>query len=375
MILEKMIGLILLENGSYFKGTTVGKNGTAFGEFCFNTGHSGYQETISDPSYAGQILVFTFPHIGNVGCNSEDMESDKVSLSGVVLGSYPSSPTNHRHQESLESWLFKNSVTAVADVATRQLVKEIRESGSSLKGCITHVEKSFLESSSFRDLLDEIRLSQGLENQDLAQKVSSSNAYTWCEGARYHTVIVDYGFKHNIANMLKSFGNKVTIVPAKTTAEEILAHKPDGILLSNGPGDPRAMISYAKPCISKLLDSGIPILGICLGYQLIANCYGARIKKMTSGHHGINHPVKNISSGEVLITSQNHEFEVELETIPANITPSHISLFDDSLEGFSVKGKPIIALQFHPEASPGPHEGYALFEDFNNMMDSYAKTK
>jgi carbamoyl-phosphate synthase small subunit len=368
---------LVLEDGTEFNGIGIGESGTAVGEVCFNTSMTGYQEIITDPSYAGQIITFTFPHIGNVGTNKEDNESLCPSVRGVVFRADISSPSNFRSCLHLDAWLKANKVVGLAGIDTRALTLHIRDGGPP-KGVITY--KGVLDDANqYRRMAANW---DGLTNMDLASDVGTQSTFSWSEGlwklgagfsevnnAKHHVVAIDYGAKHNIFRNLVGAGCTVTVVPPRTRAKAILDLEPDGLFLSNGPGDPAATGIYAVPVIRELLKSGLPIFGICLGHQLLALALGARTGKMRQGHRGANHPVKDLITGKVEITSQNHGFVVLDDSLPAGVKPTHISLFDKTIEGLKVEAKPIFSVQYHPEASPGPQDSHYLFSRFTRLMD------
>jgi carbamoyl-phosphate synthase small subunit len=377
--------ILILENRTYFNGFGFGYEGTATGEVCFNTSISGYQEIISDPSYAEQIINFTFPHVGNVGTNKEDHESDKIWTKGIILNSEITDPSNYRSLGNLDQWLKKNKIVGITGLDTRSLTNFIRDKGAP-KGTIV-----FSKTGNFdiKQLIDTTIKWSGLKNLDLAQKVSTKKNYvwtgfkTWQKNSGYlknkksslHVVAIDYGIKKNILRYFSDFNCKVTIVSCKTNAHEILKLKPSGIFLSNGPGDPAATGKYAINIINELIKKNIPIFGICLGHQILALTLGAKTKKMKLGHRGANHPVKNLIKDSVEITSQNHGFEIIKKNLPKNIEITHKSLFDDCIEGIKLKDKPIFSVQYHPESNPGPQDSVYLFQEFINNMKKNAKKK
>ena len=362
-------GQLILEDGSYFNGLKIGSPNMEIGEVCFNTSMTGYQEIITDPSYAGQIINFTFPHIGNVGTNLDDDESKKPFAKGIIINCDISDPSNYRSILHLDAWLKKNEVPGICNVDTRLITNRIRTKGAP-KGAIIegpiNKRKTIL-------CLQEIKKWKGLNGLDLAIDVSCKDIkiYKTKNKSKYKVVAIDYGIKNNILNCLLELNLDVILVPAKTSAEDILAYSPNGIFLSNGPGDPKATGKYAIPIIKKLFKSKIPIFGICLGHQLISLALGAKTKKMFQGHRGANHPVKNLETEKVEITSQNHGFEVTEKSIPKGVKVTHKSLFDGSIEGIR-KGKNIFAVQYHPEASPGPHDSHYLFYEFKKMINQNA---
>ena len=378
-------GILVLENKTIFKGVGIGYQGIATGEVCFNTSLTGYQEIISDPSYAEQIINFTFPHIGNVGTNKEDLESDKIWTKGVIFNSEITNPSNYRSLVNLNLWLKKNKIVGITGLDTRSLTNFIRDSGAP-KGSIAYTKNGKFN---VNRLIKSAIKWDGLKNLDLAKKVTTSKNYLW-KGLKtwkketgykknnknsFHVVAIDYGIKKNILRYFSDFNCKVTVVSCKTTAKTILSLRPNGIFLSNGPGDPAATGKYAISIIKDLIKKNIPIFGICLGHQILALTLGAKTKKMKLGHRGANHPVKNLIKDNVEITSQNHGFEIIGETLPKNIEVTHKSLFDNCIEGIRLKNKPIFSVQYHPESNPGPQDSVYLFEEFINNMKKNAKKK
>lgn len=363
---------LILADGSVFWGRGFGAAAARVGEICFNTGMSGYQETLTDPSYAGQIITFTFPHIGNVGANDADTESLNPSACGLIVREDPTAPSNWRATESLQDWLVRMNLPGIAGVDTRALTRRIRDNGAP-NGVIVHAPDGKFDLPALHKMAADW---PGLEGMDLAATVSCTAPYAWSEPrwsqntppARYHVVAIDYGIKRNILRCLVSAGCRVTVVPANSNADDILRLDPDGIFLSNGPGDPAATGAYAVPTIQKLLNAGKPLFGICLGHQLLALALGGETKKMHLGHRGANQPVKDLTTGKVEITSQNHGFCVIPDSLPDTVEITHISLFDGSNEGIALKGKPVFSVQYHPEASPGPQDSHYLFERFTEMM-------
>ena len=378
-------GVLVLENKTIFKGIGIGYQGTATGEVCFNTSFTGYQEIISDPSYAEQIINFTFPHIGNVGTNNEDHESNKIWTKGVIFNTEITSPSNYRSLKDLDSWLKKNKIVGITGLDTRSLTNFIRDKGAP-KGTISNSKDGKFNISK---LTNQTIKWSGLKNLDLAEKVTTKKNYiwtgfkTWKKEDGYvknntkslNVVAIDYGIKKNILRYFSNFNCKVNIVSCKTNADSILKLKPDGIFLSNGPGDPAATGKYAIGTIKKLIKKEIPIFGICLGHQILALALGAKTKKMKLGHRGANHPVKNLIKNNVEITSQNHGFEIINESLPNNIEVTHKSLFDSCIEGIKLKNKPVFSVQYHPESNPGPQDSVYLFKEFINNMKKNAKKK
>jgi carbamoyl-phosphate synthase small subunit len=378
-------GILVLEDKTIFKGFGIGYQGAATGEVCFNTSLTGYQEIISDPSYAGQIINFTFPHIGNVGTNKEDLESDKVWTKGVIFNSEITSPSNYRSLVSLDLWLKKNKIVGITGLDTRGLTNSIRDKGAP-KGTISFSRKGNFNISKLINITTKWN---GLKNLDLAEQVTTRKNYIWSgfktwkkdtgylKNKKYslHVVAIDYGIKKNILRYFSDLSCKITVVSCKTNSKDILKLKPDGIFLSNGPGDPAATGKYAIGIIKELIKNNLPIFGICLGHQILALALGAKTKKMKLGHRGANHPVKNLIKDNVEITSQNHGFEIIKETLPRNIEVTHKSLFDNCIEGIKLKNKPIFSVQYHPESNPGPQDSVYLFEEFINNIKKNAKKK
>ena len=377
--------ILVLQNGKFFKGLGIGYEGTATGEVCFNTSITGYQEIISDPSYADQIINFTFPHVGNVGTNKEDHESGKIWTKGVIINTEITHPSNYRSLKHLDEWLKINKITGITGIDTRNLTNLIRDDGAP-KGTI-----SFLKKGKFniKKILNKTQKWGGLKNLDLAKKVTTAKNYLWEDFKTWkresgfsknkkknlHVVAIDYGIKTNILRYFSDFNCKVTVVSCKTSAVDIMKLKPSGVFLSNGPGDPAATGKYAISIIKDLIKSNVPIFGICLGHQILALTLGAKSKKMKLGHRGANHPVKNLIKGNVEITSQNHGFEIIEKSLPKDIEVTHKSLFDNCIEGIRLKNKPIFSVQYHPESNPGPQDSVYLFQEFINNMKKNAKKK
>ena len=372
--------VLALADGTIFRGTSVGADGQTIGEVVFNTAMTGYQEILTDPSYCRQIVTLTYPHIGNTGTNSEDMESSQVHASGLVIRDSSMINSSWRSERSFGEFLRQGNCVAIADIDTRKLTRIIRESGAQ-SGCIMSGEAN-------PDIaVEHARKFPGIAGVDLAKFVTTDVSYQWCHGvtfghrprilsrriAPYHVVAYDFGIKRNILRLLSDLDCRMTVVPATTSAEETLALAPDGIFLSNGPGDPEPC-DYAIDAIRQFLDSGIPLFGICLGHQLLSLAAGAKTLKMKFGHHGANHPVQDIETGKVMITSQNHGFAVDEDSLPENVTPTHRSLFDGTLQGIAVKNQPAFGFQGHPEASPGPHDLLPLFERFIQDMDAQKRS-
>ena len=378
-------GVLVLENKVVFKGIGIGYQDTATGEVCFNTSFTGYQEIISDPSYAGQIINFTFPHIGNVGANNDDQESDKIWTKGVIFNTEISNPSNYRALMHLDSWLKKNKIVGLMGLDTRSLTSFIRDKGAP-KGTISYSDKGKFNINKLTNL--SIKWS-GLKGLDLAGEVTTTKKYTWSgfktwtkknkylknKKKKFKVVAIDYGIKKNILRYFSDFDCEVVIVPCTTDAENIIKMKPNGIFLSNGPGDPAATGKYAINITKKLIKADLPIFGICLGHQILALALNAKTKKMKLGHRGANHPVKNVLNNKVEITSQNHGFEIVKESLPKNIEITHTSLFDNCIEGIRLKNKPVFSVQYHPESNPGPQDSVYLFKQFVSEMKKNAKKK
>ena len=378
-------GILVLDNKLVFKGIGLGFQGTSTGEVCFNTSLTGYQEIISDPSYAGQIINFTFPHIGNVGTNNEDLESDKIWTKGVIFNSEITSPSNYRALQTLDEWLKKNQIVGLTGLDTRSLTNFIRDKGAP-KGTITNNKKGKFN---IKKLTNMSVKWPGLNGLDLAKEVSTKKTYIW-KGFRtwkkdigykkntkkkFKIIAVDYGIKKNILRYFADYNCEVKVVSCKLTADEIVKLKPDGIFLSNGPGDPAATGKYAIDTVQKLIKLNYPIFGICLGHQILALSLNAKTKKMKLGHRGANHPVKSLINNSVEITSQNHGFVVIEKSLSKNIQITHKSLFDDTIEGIKLKNKPVFSVQYHPEANPGPQDSQYLFKNFIQDVKKHAKKK
>ena len=377
--------ILVLDNKTIFKGIGIGFKGEATGEICFNTSLTGYQEIISDPSYAGQIINFTFPHIGNVGTNNEDLESDKIWTRGVIFNSEITNPSNYRSLIHLDEWLKKNKIVGITGLDTRSITNFIRDKGAP-KGTISNNKSGKFN---IKKLIKKTSIWPGLNGMDLAKDVSTKKNYTWkglktwSKGAgykknnkkKYRVIAIDYGIKKNILRYFSNFDCEVKVVSCKESAENLLKLKPHGIFLSNGPGDPAATGRYAIPTVQKLIKSNLPVFGICLGHQILALALNAKTKKMKLGHRGANHPVKNLISKKVEITSQNHGFEVVKESLPKNVEITHRSLFDNCIEGIKLKNKPVFSVQYHPESNPGPQDSHYLFNNFINEIKKYAKKK
>jgi carbamoyl-phosphate synthase small subunit len=374
-VLQKTPAVLVLADGSVFRGCGIGFDGETAGEVVFNTSMTGYQEILTDPSYAGQLVTLTYPHIGNVGANSEDVESRSVYAAGLIIRDLPLVSSNWRQQEDLATYLKRSRLVAIGDIDTRRLTRILRTKGAQ-NGCIqsgTIDEKAALAKA---------KAAPSMAGQDLAKVVSVQESYDWNGSlwalgsgyrpsgeARFHVVAYDYGVKHNILRNLAERGCRVTVLPATASAHDALALKPDGVFLSNGPGDPEPC-DYAIKAIREIVGTGTPVFGICLGHQLLGLAAGAKTMKMKFGHHGANHPVQDLATGRVFITSQNHGFAVDEKTLPSNVRPTHRSLFDGSLQGIEYTDKPAYSFQGHPEASPGPREMAYLFDRFVKMMEA-----
>jgi carbamoyl-phosphate synthase small subunit len=381
---ERPTALLLLADGTMIEGKGAGAVGVAVGEVCFNTAMTGYQEVLTDPSYAGQIVTFTFPHIGNVGTNSEDVETSNLAAApgvrGCLLRAEITAPSNYRAAQNFDAWMRSRGIIAITGVDTRALTALIREKGMP-NAVIAHAPDGKFDRAALKR---ELASFPGMVGLDLAKDVTSGQSYTWDETAwrwgegygrqerpSFHVVAVDYGLKRNILRELATVGCRVTVVPASASAEEILERKPDGVFLSNGPGDPAATGEYAVPEITKLVSSGVPVFGICLGHQMLGLALGAKTGKMHQGHHGANHPVKDFTTHKVEITSMNHGFAVDRDSLPANVEETHVSLFDGSNAGLKLKDRPVFSVQYHPEASPGPQDSHYLFGRFVDLMRAH----
>ena len=377
--------ILVLEEGTVFKGTAIGAKGTSVGEVVFNTSMTGYQEILTDPSYAEQIITLTYPHIGNTGTNSEDKESNSIFAKGLVIRDLPLLASNFRNEQNLSDYLVENNILGISEIDTRKLTRILREKGAQ-NGCILTIEDDSEEAikTAVDNAFSKAKSFPGLKGMDLAKVVSTKEKYQWTEGSwslgkghakasenadntDFHVVAYDFGAKRNILRMLVDRGCKLTVVPAQTSAADVLAMNPDGIFLSNGPGDPEPC-DYAIEAIQTFLTTQIPVFGICLGHQLLGLASGAKTVKMKFGHHGANHPVKDFERDVVMITSQNHGFAVDETSLPSNLTVTHKSLFDDSLQGIHRTDKPAFSFQGHPEASPGPTDAAPLFDHFFDLM-------
>jgi len=377
----KATAVLVLADGTVLEGFGLGAAGHAVGEVCFNTAMTGYEEILTDPSYAGQIITFTFPHIGNVGTNEEDIESVNMAARpgacGVILHTDITAPSNYRATRGLNDWLKARGIIGLAGIDTRALTALIREKGMP-NAVIAHAADGKFDLDALKK---EARAWPGLVGMDLVPQVTSAQRFSWDEtewvwgqgygrqeNPEFHVVAVDYGIKRNILRLLAGSGCKVTVVPATTSADDIMALKPDGVFLSNGPGDPAETGKYAVPVIRTLIDSGTPTFGICLGHQMLGIAVGGKTVKMHQGHHGANHPVKDVTTGKVEITSMNHGFALDKESLPKNVEQTHFSLFDGSNCGIALKDRPVFSVQYHPEASPGPRDSHYLFTRFVDMM-------
>ena len=369
--------ILLLEDGTAFYGTGFGAETTNVGEICFNTSMTGYQEIMTDPSYAGQIITFTFPHIGNTGTNGDDVETIQPAALGMIVRNDVTQPSNWRQDSHLHSWLKQHGLPGISGIDTRALTRTIRDNGAP-KGVLCHRADGQFDLPALQNLVTDW---PGLKGMDLASVVSTKKDFTWSTGSfdletnsapdrkeGLHVVAMDFGCKQNILRCLVDAGCIVDVVSASASADDILARKPDGIFLANGPGDPAATAEFAVPEIKKLIDSNVPIFGICIGHQLLALAMGGSTSKMARGHRGANHPVRDLTTGQIEITSQNHGFCVDPDSLPENVEITHISLFDGSVEGLRHKDKPVFCVQYHPESSPGPHDSRHLFQRFVEMM-------
>ncbi|HEV7959419.1 MAG TPA: glutamine-hydrolyzing carbamoyl-phosphate synthase small subunit [Rhizomicrobium sp.] len=366
-------GGVMLADGTFFEGAGFGAPGSAIGEVCFNTAMTGYQEILSDPSYAGQIIAFTFPHIGIVGTNSEDIETLTPAARGLIVRADAEHPSNYRSLAALDRWLKAHNIPAVAGIDTRALTSMIREKGMP-HGVIANAGSGQLDHAA---LLKQAKSFSGLEGLDLAKEVTSRQTYKWSETpwawnegygeeteTSWRATVVDYGVKRNILRLLAGRGADITVVPATADLDEVMRHDPDGVLLSNGPGDPAATGEYAIPAIKGVVERGVPLFGICLGHQMLGLALGAKTRKMAQGHHGANHPVKDLETGKVEIVSMNHGFTVDRDTLPKGVKETHVSLFDGTNCGIALEGKDVFSVQYHPEASPGPMDSHYLFDRF-----------
>ena len=377
-------GALVLADGLVLWGLGAGAQGEALGEICFNTSMTGYQEIMTDPSYAGQLICFTFPHIGNIGTNNEDLESVTPAARGCIIKADITEPSNWRSTQHLSEWMKIHKLVALTGLDTRKLTRYIRDKGAT-NGLLIHTEQKRFD---ICNAIAKAASFKGLKGMDLAKEVSCKNSYEWHEDfwspvkgktaappSEYHVVAIDYGAKHNTLRCLAQLRCKITVVPATTDATTILDLKSDGVFLSNGPGDPAATGVYAEPTIKELLYAEKPLFGICLGHQLLARALGAKTEKMHHGHRGANHPVKNMTNGRVEITSQNHGFVVLKDSLPDGVAVSHVSLFDNSLEGIQLKNRPVFSVQYHPEASPGPQDSHYLFQSFIQNMEKASKIR
>jgi len=376
--------LLALEDESLFYGQSIGVEGITVGEVVFNTSMTGYQEILTDPSYSQQIVTMTYPHIGNVGTNSEDEESSRIYASGLIIKQLPLQTSNWRSSMSLADYLTKNEIIAIADIDTRRLTQLLRTKGAQ-NGCIMTGKKIDKEKT-----IQSAKAFPGLKGADLAKEVTTDKNYEWSQGTwsiesgladkteikdkKWHVIAYDYGIKRNILRILVDLGCRITVIPATVLAEDVLAEKPDGVFLSNGPGDPDPC-DYAIKSIQQIVETGMPVFGICLGHQLLSLAMGAKTEKMKFGHHGANHPVQDLKDKRVIITSQNHGFSVDETSLPADLVPTHRSLFDQSLQGVHHSTYPAFGFQGHPEASPGPHDINYLFKHFIDLMSSHRATK
>jgi carbamoyl-phosphate synthase small subunit len=374
-------GVLVLADGTVFEGVGFGAATHAVGEVCFNTAMTGYQEILTDPSYAGQIVAFTFPHIGIVGTNDEDIESLNPAVRALVVRADAEQPSNYRALSTLDRWLKRHGIPAISGIDTRALTVRIRENGMP-HGVVAHAPDGKLDIDS---LVAAARAFPGLEGLDLAKEVSCRQTYTWREApwawnkgygneerASWRAVVLDYGVKRNILRQLAGHGAEIVVLPAEASFSDVIRYEPDGVLLSNGPGDPAATGEYAIPTIKALVEANLPVFGICLGHQMLGLALGAQTRKMAQGHHGANHPVKDLETGKVEIVSMNHGFTVDRETLPRGVKETHVSLFDGSNCGIALEGKPVFSVQYHPEASPGPMDSHYLFDRFAKAARAHA---
>ena len=364
-MINKKKAKLILENGEIFDGYSAGQIGTTIGEVCFNTGMTGYQEILTDPSYCGQLITMTYPHIGNYGTNDEDFESNKIHANGFIIKEACDYPSNFRSQYSLDDYLIKNNIVGIQGIDTRKLVRCIRNEGA-MNGIISS------ESTNNQQLQKMLSNYPSMEGLDLARKVTCNKQYQYNTKGNFKVAVIDYGIKTNILRLLEKFNCSLTVFPANTTYDEIIEFNPDGIFLSNGPGDPAA-VTYGIDVVKKILNMDIPIFGICLGHQILAIALGAQTYKMKFGHRGCNHPVKKIDNKIIEITSQNHGFAVDNQNLPNDIIVTHISLNDNTVEGIQCKNKSAFSVQYHPESSPGPHDSQYLFRQFIDLMQKYKK--
>ncbi|AVS78075.1 carbamoyl-phosphate synthase small subunit [Paracidovorax avenae] len=373
--------ILALADGTVFIGRSIGATGTTVGEVVFNTAITGYQEILTDPSYCQQIVTLTYPHIGNYGVNTEDVEADKIHAAGLIIKDLPLLASNFRSTETLSQYLVRGSTVAIADIDTRKLTRLLRDKGAQNGAILGLAAGETVTQARIDEALAAAKAAPSMKGLDLAQVVSTPSSYVWeqtewklgegygrQESPRFHVVAYDYGVKKNILRMLAERGCKLTVVPAKTPAADVLAMRPDGVFLSNGPGDP-APCDYAIEATRQIIDAGVPTFGICLGHQIMALASGAKTFKMDNSHHGANHPVKDLDNGRVSITSQNHGFAVEADSLPANLRATHVSLFDGTLQGLEHTSQPAFCFQGHPEASPGPHDIAYLFDRFTALME------
>ena len=381
--LLRATAVLVLADGTVFEGRGFGAATEAVGEVCFNTAMTGYQEILTDPSYAGQIVAFTFPHIGIVGTNLEDIEALNPAVRAMIVRADAEDPSNYRALAALDRWLALNNIPGIAGIDTRALTSRIREKGMP-HGIVAHSPDGSFDIAALTKVAREF---PGLEGLDLAKDVSCRQSYTWREtpwawnegygdqqNATWRAVVLDYGVKRNILRQLAGHGAEIVVLPADASFADVMRHEPDGVLLSNGPGDPAATGEYAIPTIKALVESGMPVFGICLGHQMLALALGAKTRKMAQGHHGANHPVKDLTTGKVEIVSMNHGFTVDRETLPKGVSETHVSLFDGTNAGIALEGQPVFSVQYHPEASPGPMDSHYLFGRFVDAVKTRAES-
>jgi carbamoyl-phosphate synthase small subunit len=373
---QKCNAILLLTNGQFFFGQGIGNEGHTIGEICFNTGITGYQETLTDPSYSGQIINFTFPHIGNIGTNSDDIECSKVWAKGLIIHNKITNPANYRSHTHFNEWLINNNITGISGIDTRQITRIIRK--NSAQNVLIYYKKDE-QNVDIGKLLEILKSAPNMDGLELAKDVATKEEYKWEQplwndqnkSPKYKIVAIDYGIKCNILRSLVSYGCEVVTLPADASFADVIKHKPDGVFLSNGPGDPAETFKYTGEMIKQVIANNIPMFCICLGHQLLALAVGGKTYKMHQGHRGANHPVKNLLTGKIEITSQNHGFAVDKDSLNDDVEITHISLFDNSIEGIRIKNKPVFSVQYHPESSPGPHDSRYLFAEFIQLMSQH----